>query len=288
MKLKQITVAAIIALISVALLGLLVLQVVLLNRAYQLEVSIFQQNVNSALSSIVQKLETLETVSKIFKVTVGIDKAGPRRMAMININTTDTLKAADDFSWVGNSEKFKKVRLDSGKIIFKLDSPQYVRLRIVDSLGQQVKKILDEKKPAGMYAIAVDDSFRNSGLFYFNFSTDNENYVLRSSSENLAGAAQNISDNKTRRLLVDKVLENLGKADRVPIGQRINAAMLDTVVTETLREKGIAMPHVYGVISAKNDSLVIVSDSLFQTELAATKYRTRLFPHDVFIEENDF
>src|SRR4030042_3457619 len=115
MKLKQKTVAAIIALISVALLGLMVLQIVVLNRAYQLELSIFEQNINSALSSIVQKLEMRETVSKIFKVTVGIDEAGPRRMAMININTTDALKTADDFCWVGEADKFKKDRVDSGK-----------------------------------------------------------------------------------------------------------------------------------------------------------------------------
>ncbi len=287
MKLKRKIVVVIITLISVALFGLMVLQILLLQRAYQLELSIFKQNVNSALSSIVQKLETRETVAKIFKVTVGIENAGPQQLGVISINTTDSLKTADDFCWAGKTDKFQKVRLDSGKIIFQLDQPQYVRLRIIDSLGQQVKKILDEKKPAGNYTVAIDDSFSNSGSFFFSFNTDSETYVLHSSRKKFNGAVQTVSDDKSKRLLVERVLENLSQADHIPVEKRINPALLDTVVAETLREKGFTTPFVYGVISAPKDSVILVSEARFQKELAATRYKTRLFPHDVFLEKND-
>ena len=45
-----------------------------------------------------------------------------------------------------NFPKTEKVEIDSGKIKFSLESPQRVRLRVLDSLGQVVKKIIDEEK----------------------------------------------------------------------------------------------------------------------------------------------
>ena len=67
MKLNKKIVITILSLITFALAGLLGLQVFLLKHALELETRIFNQNVHSALDSIIKKLENQEALEAIAK-----------------------------------------------------------------------------------------------------------------------------------------------------------------------------------------------------------------------------
>jgi two-component system, OmpR family, phosphate regulon sensor histidine kinase PhoR len=287
MKLKKQIVALIIILISVALLGLVCLQIYMLNHAYQLELNIFKQNVNSALSGIVKKVEMREALKKMIKVTVGMNEKGPKQMALINMTSCDTLETHEKLIWNTKIQNNENVKIDSGKIKFKLQKPQRVRLRVLDSLGQVIKNIMDEEKPAGMYQFAIDDSSLVQGAFFFDLITDSSTFIMQLKNGRMRGLSPSTVSNNERRYIVEHVLDDLSGFHRIPLLERLNPVLLDSVVNETLQEKGIHMPFSYGVISASNDSIILSDQITFHKELLTSNYKTRLFPYDMFVEKNN-
>ena len=287
MKLRKKIVVLIITLISAALLGLVCLQVYMLNNAYRLELNIFKQNVNAALSAIVQKVETHEALKKVIKVKVGLNQEGSRKMALINMETCDSLVAPGEKKWETNIPKNDPFKIDSGMVKFSLETPQHVRLRIVDSLGQVVQKIIDEEKPAGNYEFAIKDSTLFHGALFFNFKTDSATYIINLEDGRKSAVMPKPASDNRRRKLVERVLWELDGISHVPIEKRIKPAFLDSVVHETLKEKGINTPAAYAVISVKNDSIIMAGQKSFDLELLKSDHKTRIFPYDIFFEKND-
>ena len=287
MKLKKQIVILIITLISVALLGLVCLQVYMLNHAYRLELNIFKQNVNSALSSIVKKIEVREALTRMIKVTVGINKEGSEHLTLINMETCDSLKGRKEMIWKTKIKKNETVKFDSGKINFRLKTPQNARFRILDSLGQLVKKNIDEAKPAGKYQFAVEDSSLIQGAFSFDFNTDSSTFFMHLENGEMSGLSPTAASDSQRRYIVERVLQDLSGFHRVPLKERVNPTFLDSVINETLKEKGIHTSFTYGVISANNDSIILSNQKTYNQKLLNSDYKTRLFPYDIFVEKNN-
>jgi two-component system, OmpR family, phosphate regulon sensor histidine kinase PhoR len=287
MKLKKQIVALIIILISVALLGLVCLQIYMLNHAYQLELNIFKQNVNSALSGIVKKVEMREALKKMIKVTVGVNEKGPKQMALINMTSCDTLERHEKLIWNTKIQNNENVEIDSGKIKIKLKKPQRVRLRVLDSLGQVIKNIMDEEKPAGIYQFAIDDSSLVQGAFFYDLITDSSTFIMQLKNGRMSGLSPSAVSNNQRRYIVEHVLDDLSGFHRIPILERLDPVLLDSVVKETLLEKGIHTPFSYGIISSNIDSIILSDQITFHKELLTSNYKTRLFPYDIFVEKNN-
>ena len=287
MKLKKQIVALIITLISVALLGLMCLQVYMLNHAYKMELNIFKQNVNSALSSIVKKVEMREALKRMIKVTVGVNEKGPKKMALINMETYDSLETPEEMIWKTKIQKDEHVKIDSGKIKFRLKTPLRVRLGGLDSLGQVITKIMDEEKPAGNYQFAINDSSLAHDAFYFDFITDSSTFIMHLENGEMSGLSPIAASDSQRRYIVERVLQDLSGFHRIPLEERVSYAFLDSVVNETLNEKGIQTPFSYGVISANSDSIILSDQDTYRQELLDSNYKTRLFPYDIFVEKNN-
>lgn len=287
MKLSKTKIVTIIILISIALIGLLWLQISMLNHAIELEREIFQQNVNAALNSIVQKLETREALTRVFKLAIDLKKADKEKVAMIRFQADDSLKMPDQLFWVGEPFAEPQFKIEDNKVIFQLNSPRHVRLRILDSLGQELGSLLDESKPPGKYAIAIPKYEIGSGTFIVNFATDSAAYVMHLKNGTPSGIVQNMKVRENRRVIVEKVLDDLSAKNQNSIEKRINFAVLDSVVNATIKEKGILMPIAYGIISADQDSVALAKPAKYHSEISRSRFRARLFPHDVFVEKND-
>ncbi|MBC6947562.1 hypothetical protein DWB58_06450, partial [candidate division KSB1 bacterium] len=96
MRLKQKTIGAIALLTTLALLGLVLVQFQLLRNAVQLKEQAFRENVQDALNKIVDKLETRETVGKVF--SIALDAERPAHKGMLKIQAmaiADTLIEVD-------------------------------------------------------------------------------------------------------------------------------------------------------------------------------------------------
>ena len=287
MKLSKSKIITIIILISIALIGLLWLQIYILNHAINLEREIFSQNVNAALNSIIQKLESREALTRVFRVAVDMKKADKDKIAMIRLQTDDSLKIPDRLSWVSSQFREPQIEFDSNKVVFQLTSPQHVRLRILDSLGQEIVNLVNERKPAGKYEVKIPRTKIVKGTSIFNFVTDSSAYIMHLVDGCPDGVFQNMTVKETRRNIVEKVLDDLSANNQVPIEKRIDFALLDSVVHATMQEKGIQTPVAYGIISAEQDSIVLAKPGKYQNEISRSEYRARLFPHDIFVEKND-
>ncbi|MBC8180441.1 HAMP domain-containing histidine kinase [candidate division KSB1 bacterium] len=259
----------------------------MLNHAYRLELNIFKQNVNSALSSIVKKIEVREALTRMIKVTVGINKEGSEHLTLINMETCDSLKGRKEMIWKTKIKKNETVKFDSGKINFRLKTPQNARFRILDSLGQLVKKNIDEAKPAGKYQFAVEDSSLIQGAFSFDFNTDSSTFFMHLENGEMSGLSPTAASDSQRRYIVERVLQDLSGFHRVPLKERVNPTFLDSVINETLKEKGIHTSFTYGVISANNDSIILSNQKTYNQKLLNSDYKTRLFPYDIFVEKNN-
>ncbi len=287
MKLSKSKIITIIILISIALIGLLWLQIYMLNHAINLEREIFSQNVNAALNSIIQKLEAREALTRVFRVAVDMNNSDKKKVAKINVQACDTVSVPDQFFWVSSRLPGPQIKMEGNKVVFQLTSPQHVRLRILDSLGQEITNLIDDVKPAGKYEVKIPEKRISKGTFILNFATDSSAYVVHLLDGRSDGILQNMAVRETRRDMVEKVLDDLSAKNQVPIEKRINFALLDSVVHATMQEKGIHTPVAYGIISASQDSIVLVKPNKYQTEISRSQYRARLFPHDIFVEKND-
>jgi two-component system phosphate regulon sensor histidine kinase PhoR len=288
MKLSRKTIGALIGLMSLALLGLIAVQLYLLDHALELKKQAFRQNVNAAISSIVQQLETNELVGKVLDVTV---KVPPKRIAVIGRkveSNAGSLKWVDSLVVAGRfAVREPQVKIDSNKVWYNLPTPQHVRLILFDSLGQKAIHVIDEFKPAGAHEMRLNHLPFKKGAVFASFTTDSSSFVARVDGEKTSGVISAAISHEKRQFIVRKVLDDMTRPHGVPFEARVKPAVLDSLVHATLHAKGLATTHAYGVISAAHDSLRLAKPVEFAGELKRSEFRGRLFPNDIFAAADD-
>lgn len=281
-------VGAIVGLMSLALLGLIGVQLYLLDHAMELKKQAFRQNVNAALSSIVQQLETKEMVAKVLDVTV---KTPPqKRLAIIGMHANAEANHLEweDSVFITEKLEFKepRIKFDSNKVSYSLPTPQHVRLVLLDSLGQNAMPIVDAFKPAGKHELILKEPPFKKGAFFASFTTDSLSFVTKIRGGQTGGMLFTSIATEQRNRIVRRVLDDLARPHRMPLEARIKPAILDSVIDFSLKQNGINTPHAYGVISA-NGSLRLAKPANFDGELKRSEFRNRLFPNDVFAAADD-
>lgn len=282
-------IGATVALMSLALLGLFAIQLYLLDHALELKKQAFRQNVNAALSSIVQQLETRELVGKVLDVTVKVPP--PKHIAVIGMkveSNTDSLKWVDGLMVSGRfAAKQPQVKIDSNKVWYNLPTPQHVRLFLYDSLGQKVIHVVDEFKSAGAHEVKLNPMPIKKGAVFASFTTDSSSFVARMDGEKSGGVIPEAISREKRQLIVRKILDDITRSPGVPFEARVGPAVLDSLVSSNLTEKGIVTSFAYGVFSGSHDSLRLATPVEFSDELKHSEFRSRLFPNDVLAPTDD-
>lgn len=290
------TMTTIIALITAALLGMVWVQIILLQKAFALAKQAHAQNVNAALNRIVSKLEDRETATHAFKALV-------KPLAQDQIVTVharvegDSLDTENRVIFVDSALTWHRASLPapahfdpkSGSFSFTLTSPQHVRLRLLDSLGQPIVVVIDEKKPAGTYKLQLDSSkIRGRGFYYnFNVGTDSATYDVMTQGERVEESAKWFSQERRKRI-VAQVLDDLTLPQRISITARVQHAVLDSIVRTVLHEQGLDMQYAYAIAKHNaDDSLYFATPQDFTREIRASPFHARLFPSDLFYPSHD-
>ena len=63
-------------------------------------------------------------------------------------------------------------------IRYELPEPAFVRLIVYDVLGREVKRLVNEEKPAGSYSLRFDADNLSGGVYFYKISFDNESNRL--------------------------------------------------------------------------------------------------------------
>ncbi len=296
MERKQRTITTIIALITSALLGMVWVQIILLQKAFELAKQAHAQNVNAALNRIVSKLEDRETVTHTFKAITN-PLASSQILAVHARIEDDSIKTGDHIAFVDSALEWAHMPSSrpfdfnpkSGSFSFTLSSPQHVRLRMLDSLGKPAFIVLDEEKPAGTYNLQLDSTRTQSNGYYFNFNvgTDSATYDVMIGDAHRREGAKWFSQER-RKKIVAQVLDDLSLPQRIPIEARVQAAVLDSIVRTVLQEQGVDMRYAYGIQKhATKDSLKFVTPAGFAEALRRSSFTARLFPSDPFYPQHE-
>jgi hypothetical protein len=278
MKLNKKIVVTIIVLIATALIGLLCLQIVLLNHAVESELKTFRQNANAALNSIVQKLETRDMLVRVMEVSEEVVRQEDHRVSTIAKEPGGRKRTLDRKIWKNVLPQRIDARIDSNRITFHLQKPQRVRLVVLDSLGKELIEVVDEFKPVGEHEIELPESQSLGNEIHLKLFIDSAAYVLRL----MRGSAKEITiiedpESDERRLaLVQKVVDEFTTFTPVPIEIRVRPAVLDSIVRITLEENGIRFDYGYGIVSTETDSVILAKPSQYRERILRSEYRTSL------------
>lgn len=242
----------------ISLIGLIGLQASLLKSAMQLKEQTFRQNVQAALSSVVGRLETAETVTATLHV---IDNS---RQLVIHTQTID-----NDTAGVRKSHRLAGFQLPCDSLGRPVFPPH-------DSLQELLK---------GCAATLHPGNHKAEYAFEFVVDTVDTSTCLKAASLDTNAVIQ--SADSSRLGVIYKVMTQLTSAKGTPIAERIKPTHLDSLLRQSLAEYGIALEPIYGIVVEGDTAIQMPSTDGFDRELRTSEFRTGLFPNDVLEKANE-
>jgi len=286
MRLKKHIIVIIIACLSIALIGLVTIQILILGQAVRMTNQTFSSNVNGALASVVEKLETQEKLNRALGMTLNTSGKDTLYLKKVVKTEGDTSTKQTQMLLLKTRKDNHRVKLDKDQLMFRLDKSQRVRLSGLNEQREETLVYIDEIRNAGPQVIQLDklNIAKNQIL---KLSLDNTDYYISLRKPHGSIIPGHVTDNFDRRLLMDKVLEQAFRFNPSPIEDRIDVLGLDSMVMTTLLEFGLPSECAYGILSAENDSVILAKPVNLNKQLILSPFRTRLFPHDVFDSTSD-
>jgi len=238
----------IIGLMSVALLGLIAVQIYWIENAIELEEKLFDYNVNDAMQSVVKKISQHESADYVVH-------------KLIKPDTDDVFIIKNDYVNKENVAIRKKRTWVSSYNYDAGDSDVVVR----------------------MEAGSSDDS--SNVLVEIN-STKDGNKIERTEIRKLS-SLQIDSIKVYKEKFVNEVVEELiliGETRNVE--ERIDERELNKNIKNNLMNKGISADYLFGVKSEGRDTILFTNNANQINELRESSYKAQLFPEEVFRSAN--
>lgn len=258
-------IAIMITAISLALLGLISLQIYLLMESYEQKEQAFDRNVMNALNAVSHLIEKEEAAANIFTVAMEpppILNGGKRKIKRI-------LSKDTNHSHPNGGSRYSWIISDS---IPKQQGNQ-VRVEVFHSTGiDTVSSVIIQKK---------GKSGPESQSYSYSYSTQDNKMQIRTSIGDSAAVILRDTTKKRRGEIVSKVVDKLFLMETLPIEQRLDTMKLNSMIKGSLSSVGISMPFSYRLTGGDQDSARGTNDSAASIDAPSKPYRTRLFPNDV-------
>lgn len=250
---KKSFITTIIALLTLSLIGIVVLQGLWINNAWQTKQEDFDRSVSDALNNVVQLVE--------------------RREAVSFISHRYELHPTQDFYYQQSSA----IRISShgaGDSLFVFQ----------DILPFAQKPDLVHRKQSGKKEFGMSATPDSNGIHY---AVDDSKQVMM--GEVTIDTLQNGSYEKRVSMkasqLNDIIYQMVAEwsSVQVPIEQRLQPAELYEAIKVELTKKGINLPFQFAVVTGKNDSICRVKSTAFSSTMVPASFRADLFPNDIFL-----
>lgn len=271
----------IIGLIIVAMIGLIVLQTYLLNYAVNQKKKAFEANVRSAMNLIVSKLETREIITGIF-----LSDDSTSTDSFFAEITTDVVEHR------GNSEINKELflqnfiddknvplKINNDSILYTVENPQHIEIYAFSQNCDTNFTLVDAYKDAGAYSVGMPIDIERSETFSIRMDTDSTSFFVGLDNANLSYFPH---DSLNKKNLVMSVFNRLSFTEWLPIEQRLDQVQLDSTIKNSLAESGIDVMPEYGIIIDTANTIPIISDTSYQSELVLSDFKAQIFPNDIY------
>jgi signal transduction histidine kinase len=252
MKISQKKVRLIVSVIVFALAGLIFLLSWLLRESIQLREQTFDDNVSRALSDMIEGIET----KRAYKIVIGLEG--------------DSL--GDSLSFTADIDR----SFDQDSIMRTMMIIGGNRLDVCDTIiGQSL--IRDVKSISTMDTLMFlgKSNFRESDSIHLQVINHQDSTSSIHRVE--AGIAAEASDDKIE--FMERLLSRIWMTDDVPIENRVDTTLIDSVLAESFKNAGINLNYEYGIINNSNDSIYYATTDEYNN-LLNSDYKVNLFPYD--------
>ena len=250
------TIIPVVSLIVAALAGLISLQVYLLNNAFALKEQAFRQNVRTALGAAALKLQAGETLSRV------------RRYSLTSAGKTAPAS--------GPNARRSRVTRAGSSASERNDAPhQWVSIHVY-STAQGDTIVRDTIREPDDETVGADTSPAGNRGSSYGFFTDSASMVLKVGKTAPGETVRPSPADREKFFVVSTVYDDL-IAEEKGIERNVNPALLDSVLTVSMREAGIALPFAYGILLPRADSVLLAIPPSAARELRATEFHVPLF-----------
>jgi len=296
MALTQKTVGVIVVLVVIALSGLIVVQTLLLENAFETKEQAFRQNVQSALASVVQQTATSEVYAFAF-LSDSTDSVptGTSFMQMDYDDSTYRFNIEQEFHSVGNGKE-RRIEVSTsdstapaawveGKTFhYRVPTAQWIHLQVFDPTSGQNSVLIDTFSTAGNFTLPLGDSLYADGQFLWKFISDSMTLVLQMDNGVPERVLQPPKSEDQERFMLQRMLDRLRAGRMQPVEQRLDMKTLDSAIAMNLAEAGIDLDYAFGLRVRNENHLRFASDTGYTDKLLTTEHRARVFPMEMFTE----
>lgn len=261
----------IIALMSLALAGIISLQVYWIVHDVQVREQQFEQTVNQALNAIVDKIETNEAMNMLHEKLFDIDPARISRMMM-----KDTLEEAPQI--------ISDTIYETPEIQFLPPSPFWSELDNADiniefhRPGSKQSFLRVQRRNYFHQDSVSKHTIRSSQIM--RFYGDSAEVIIRQNEEKIKARMEKLNE------VMEKMAIEFAKPEDNLL-KRINTYKLDTLIRQELLKRGIDLGYEFGIWKGDSSKLVFTNASLSPDALLNSKFRILLFPNDI-VSKPDF
>lgn len=269
--------------LAAALVGLAVVQIVMLRKAVASEEDAFQRNAVVALSHAVDAL----TAGEILRVIVSgaYDSAGsgdlpPEAVDSIIGQLKSQFRTSNaSFSWIKQSSG------DPGSGSGP-DTGRHGLMRIEVETDNVDDSVESGAVPGFGYDYAYTVTSGDGSEASTTGSADSSRILKREFTTRQVFQLPDVADSN-RTYLITAALSQLEEQEALPIARRIDRQELDSTIGDALHAEGIDLDYSFSVVHRQSGRPVLVQPGADSAAIAASPFRTRLFPHDILSPPHD-
>lgn len=255
---------AIIILMSVALVGIISLQVYWIKHDIQIKEMQFDQAVNQSMNEIVDKIETNEAMNMLHERVFKIDPVKITQLMIRDTSSTSPIMITDtSIEMPHHPAKPPPVvdDLDNADINIEFHRPGSNRTFLRVQRRNYVQR--DSISQHTIHSSRITRIFGDSA-----------EVIIRQNEEKIKARLEKLND-----VMEKMAIEFAGPENNIV--NRLDSNRLDSLVKFELRNRGIELVPDYGVFNGSNNSFLITKSSIVPEELIKSRYRTLLFPNDI-------
>jgi len=251
---------------SIALIGIISLQVYWITHDIRLKEQQFDQAVSQAMNSIVDKIETREAFHVIRNRFFDFDPQQLRSLILTNA------LAGSPFEITDSSIDIHDSPVDPPPIFEDLDNAdiniEFHRPGTNHTILRFQHRNIVHRDSISEHSIRSAKITRVYG--------DSAEVVIRQNEEKVKARMDKLND-----VMHQMAMEFMGnESDEVK--QRIDPVQLDSLIKSELNSRYLNYKYDYAVLNGNTNKLDIVKTGSKKDDLLKSKYRTLLFPNDVF------
>lgn len=247
-----------IALMTVAICGILYLQYTMLAANVELKDESFRRNALAALNAAAVRLEEVDVRHRLF--SSGGDTAAPFTLRIRKQAPQAGTGGAPDsmiFVSVLTSESGTLgARVQGDRLTYRIDRPQRVSVRVFDELGRMDTTILDGRKEGGSHELSLPKGRPGEGVRFIQIRADSSTSTIRWDTREGSWYGFDTDEETRTAKIIGRVAETVTAGRGATLAEKVRPATLDSAISEGLAANGITLPYRFAVRDLGTDSLI--------------------------------